>query len=179
MNLAVALGRRATGLACALSCVRAAAHRPGSGSIIARSLFARVAPTNPALWARLRAGDAREANLTTVASSGTGGKPTMVATLEEFDGALKEAGDKLVIVDFTATWCGPCKMIGPVFDKLAAEYGDRAVFLKVDVDENSDTAADCGIRAMPTFQFYKSGGKLAEFAGADKDKLLELLKEHI
>jgi thioredoxin len=157
-----------------LTCVRAATVGPAASTVLVRSLYARAAPP---LWARLRAGERAAANLTTAADALVG--PTVINTLEEFESALEDAGPKLVIVDFTATWCGPCKMIGPVFDQLAEEYRGKAVFLKVDVDENSDTAQDCGIRAMPTFQFYKGGGKLAEFAGADKAKLLELVKKHV
>merc|ERR1712023_434740 len=73
-----------------------------------------------------------------------------------FDKALADAGDKLVVVDFTATWCGPCQRIAPVFQKLAEEMPD-VVFVKVDVDENEETAGECGIQAMPTFQYYKNG----------------------
>lgn len=174
--MAMSMLRRASSIACAFSCVRIATAVAAS-PLASRSLLTRAAPANNLLWARLRAG-AASANLTTDASTPTGA-PIVIGTLDEFEDALKEAGDKLVIVDFTATWCGPCKMIGPVFDALAAEYGERAVFLKVDVDENGETAQDCGIRAMPTFQFYKGGGKVAEFAGADKAKLLELLKKHV
>ncbi|KAJ1631406.1 thioredoxin-like protein [Pavlovales sp. CCMP2436] len=158
-----------------LSCVRASTlGGPATSSALSRALLTRAAPASQALWARLRAGDA--ANMTTAAVSDA---PIIVATRGDFEEALKGAGDQLVIVDFTATWCGPCKMIGPVFDALAAEYKGKAVFLKVDVDENAETAQDCGIRAMPTFQFYKNNAKLAEFAGADKAKLLELLKANV
>jgi thiol-disulfide isomerase/thioredoxin len=59
----------------------------------------------------------------------------MISTKEEFDAALKDAGSKLVVVDFTASWCGPCQQIAPVFKALAQEFKD-VVFLKVDVDEN-------------------------------------------
>merc|ERR1711869_46266 len=79
----------------------------------------------------------------------------MLATKADFDKCLTDAGDKLVVVDFTATWCGPCQRIAPVFAKLAEEMPD-IVFVKVDVDENEETAGACGIQAMPTFQFYKT-----------------------
>merc|ERR1712167_314548 len=88
-----------------------------------------------------------------------------LATLEAFDAALKDAGDKLVVVDFTATWCGPCQRIAPVFVKLAEEMPE-IVFIKVDVDENEEVAAKCNIQCMPTFQFYKNGDKVHEFSGA-------------
>jgi thioredoxin 1 len=63
----------------------------------------------------------------------------MISTKEEFDAALKDAGSKLVVVDFTASWCGPCQQIAPVFKELAQENKD-VVFLKVDVDENKVSA---------------------------------------
>ncbi|XP_077981549.1 thioredoxin-like [Glandiceps talaboti] len=95
---------------------------------------------------------------------------TEVKTKAEFDAALKDAGSKLVVVDFSAEWCGPCRMIGPIFKEMAPEYPD-VVFLKVDVDVNKDTSQACGISCMPTFQFYKNGEKVDEFSGASKEKL--------
>merc|ERR1712196_432837 len=98
----------------------------------------------------------------------------MLATKADFDAALKDAGGKLVVVDFTATWCGPCQRIAPVFAKMAEEMPD-VVFVKVDVDENEETAGECGIQAMPTFQFYKEGAKVHEFSGASEEKIREAI----
>ncbi|GMH58199.1 hypothetical protein TL16_g02555 [Triparma laevis f. inornata] len=92
----------------------------------------------------------------------------MIATKAEFDEIV--AGDKLVVVDFTASWCGPCQMIAPIFAQLAETYGD-VVFVKVDVDVNEETAAACEISAMPTFQYYKGGAKVDELVGASKEGL--------
>ena len=83
--------------------------------------------------------------------------------------------DKL-LVDFTATWCGPCKAIGPYFEELAAKFPD-VTFVKVDVDELDDVAASCGISAMPTFQLYSNGVMVKEMCGADKAKLEALANE--
>ena len=105
------------------------------------------------------------------------GGVAQLATKADFDKALADAGDKLVVVDFTATWCGPCQRIAPVFAKLAEEMPD-VVFVKVDVDENEDTAQACGIQSMPTFQFYKSKAKVAEFSGADEEKIRATIKSH-
>ncbi|XP_028329617.1 thioredoxin-like [Gouania willdenowi] len=102
-----------------------------------------------------------------------------VQNLDEFKALLKEAGNKLVVVDFTATWCGPCKQIAPEFAKMEADPdNNNVVFLKVDVDEADDVSGHCGINCMPTFHFYKNGEKVFEFSGANvqtlKSKVVEL-----
>jgi thiol-disulfide isomerase/thioredoxin len=63
---------------------------------------------------------------------------------------------RYVAADFTATWCGPCQRIAPLYADMSLTYGD-CVFLKVDVDKAKDVSAHCGVRCMPTFQFYKAG----------------------
>ncbi|XP_074594283.1 uncharacterized protein LOC141849729 isoform X1 [Brevipalpus obovatus] len=77
----------------------------------------------------------------------------------ELDAALKEAGEKLVIIDFYATWCGPCRNIAPTVEKMAVENAD-VVFLKVDVDEAEDCASTYGVDVMPTFIFLKNGSRV-------------------
>ncbi|KAI5107757.1 hypothetical protein C0J45_1351, partial [Silurus meridionalis] len=96
-----------------------------------------------------------------------------------FDKALADAGDKLVVVDFTATWCGPCQSIAPFYKGLSENpnYGN-VVFLKVDVDDAQDVAQSCEIRCMPTFYFYKNGKKIEEFSGSNQTKLEELVNTH-
>ena len=96
---------------------------------------------------------------------------------EEFDALLEESGDKLVVIDFHAAWCGPCKLIGPKFVKMAEDYPD-AVFVKVDVDENEETAEACEVEAMPTFQLFRNGEKIDGMTGSDATKLKELIDKH-
>ncbi|CAI5483981.1 unnamed protein product [Closterium sp. Yama58-4] len=106
-----------------------------------------------------------------------GGAVIVVSTEAEWDHNLEAAGDKAVIVDFTAVWCGPCKMIAPVFEAFSTEF-TSVVFLKVDVDVNQKVAEQCGVSAMPTFQVYKNKTKVAELIGASKDKLHALIKQY-
>uniref|UniRef100_H0W1R6 Thioredoxin n=1 Tax=Cavia porcellus TaxID=10141 RepID=H0W1R6_CAVPO len=99
-----------------------------------------------------------------------------IESKEAFQEALNDAGDKLVVVDFSATWCGPCKMIKPFFHSLSEKYS-KVVFLEVDVDDCQDVAAECEVKCMPTFQFFKKGKKVSEFSGANKEKLEATINE--
>uniref|UniRef100_A0A1B0D6K2 Uncharacterized protein n=1 Tax=Phlebotomus papatasi TaxID=29031 RepID=A0A1B0D6K2_PHLPP len=89
----------------------------------------------------------------------------------DFDGKLESAGDLLVVVDFFAQWCGPCKMIAPKLEELATQYTDKAVVLKVDVDECEELAMRYNISSMPTFVFIKNKQVVETFSGANNDKL--------
>ena len=79
--------------------------------------------------------------------------------LADLNGQLESAGDKLVVIDFFAVWCGPCKMIAPKIEEMSAAM-KNVVFLKVDVDEAEDVAAEYEISAMPTFVFMKKKAKV-------------------
>jgi thioredoxin len=74
--------------------------------------------------------------------------------------------DKLLVVDFFATWCGPCKKLSPTLDEVSEEFGDRVNIVKVDVDESEDLAMTYGIRSVPTVLFFKKGQQVDKFVGA-------------
>ena len=95
-----------------------------------------------------------------------------------FDQVL--AGSQPVLVDFWATWCGPCRMIAPVIEQIGAEYEGRAVVGKVDVDEEPGLAQRYGIMSIPTLMVMK-GGKVVETAvGArGKDAVAGMLNRHL
>ena len=90
---------------------------------------------------------------------------------------MNSAGSKLVVVDFTASWCGPCRTIGPFFNELSSTF-PGALFLKVDVDQCSGTAESQGVSAMPTFIFYRNKVKIDRLQGANQDKLREKVQLH-
>ena len=82
-----------------------------------------------------------------------------------------------VLVDFWATWCGPCRTVGPIVDELATELEGRAVVGKVNVDSNSDTPLTYGIRSIPTLLIFKNGEIVDKLVGAvPKSQLLEKLE---
>ena len=90
--------------------------------------------------------------------------PTPV-TDQDFDQEVLEA-DTVVLVDFWAEWCGPCKMVAPVLDDLSQEYDGKIKFTKVDVDENPETAMKYGIRSIPTILVFKGGAPVDQVVGA-------------
>jgi len=81
-----------------------------------------------------------------------------------FDEVIK--GDKPVLVDFWAEWCGPCKMIGPAVEELAGDYEGRAVVAKLNVDENPQITARFGVRSIPTLLVFKNGQVVDKQVGA-------------
>lgn len=96
-----------------------------------------------------------------------------------FDETLKTAGDKLVVVDFFAEWCGPCKMIAPIVEELAVTYKDKVIVTKVDVDENQGLSQRYGVRSIPTMLFIRNGVVKEQLVGFNpKEKLVTLIDKH-
>lgn len=97
---------------------------------------------------------------------------------EDLEEQFKAAGDKVVVIDFFAVWCGPCKGISPTLEKFSQTYAANIVVLKVDVDECEEVAAFYNISSMPTFIFWKNGEILEQFSGANPDRLEKSILQH-
>ncbi|XP_069102295.1 thioredoxin-like protein 1 [Argopecten irradians] len=105
---------------------------------------------------------------------------SLVRIIEEdsqFDVELTNAGTKLTVAYFFATWCGPCVRMAPEYEAISKRY-PKVVFLKIDVDQCQTTAGTHGVTAMPTFILFKNKSKVDSFRGADPVQLESKIKEH-
>jgi thioredoxin 1 len=95
-------------------------------------------------------------------------------TSEDFD---EKTSKGIVLVDFWAPWCGPCKMLGPVLENVAAEIEDQAIIAKVNVDDSPDIAQKFNVRSIPAIFILKDGETVKQFVGVqDKKKLIDAIK---
>jgi thioredoxin 1 len=91
-------------------------------------------------------------------------------SLAEFEAVVKR-GKGVSVIDFGATWCGPCQALAPAYEKLATEYAGKAALYKVDVDAEGDLAAAFDVMSVPTVVFLKDGSKVAEIKGNYPDRI--------
>ncbi|MDH5400002.1 MAG: thioredoxin [Cyclobacteriaceae bacterium] len=88
-------------------------------------------------------------------------------------------GDKPVLVDFHADWCGPCKMQAPILKEVSAEVGDLVRIIKIDVDKNQAVAAQYQVRGVPTLMMFKNGRTVWQQSGvAQKQQLIDVIRQH-
>ncbi|MFQ5877141.1 MAG: thioredoxin [Acidobacteriota bacterium] len=106
-------------------------------------------------------------------------KNILTLTSSNFEEEIKKAGSP-ILVDFWAEWCGPCRMVAPVLEKLAEQYDGKARVGKVNVDENSALASKYGIQSIPTLLLFKEGKVVEQFIGATtQDALASMLDKHV
>ncbi len=95
----------------------------------------------------------------------------------DFDSVVLKSS-KPVLVDFWASWCGPCRMLAPVIEELASQYGDKVDFVKINVDENPETPRKYGIRGIPTLILFKNGEAINTSVGAiPKGQIEDMIKK--
>ena len=100
----------------------------------------------------------------------------MEVTITSENFASLKKGDLPLVVDFWATWCGPCRMMSPIIEELAKDYDGKVVIGKCDVEENEELATEFGIRNIPTILFFKQGEAIDKVVGfQQKAKLQELI----
>ncbi|KAJ8605538.1 hypothetical protein CTAYLR_000096 [Chrysophaeum taylorii] len=104
-----------------------------------------------------------------------GGEVKAVRTEEDFARFIR--GNKLVVADFWASWCGPCQTMKPKFAALSDRLNRKATFLAVDVDAAKPIAQKYSVSSMPTFVFFKNGKELDRFSGADESRLESLISK--
>ena len=107
------------------------------------------------------------------------GANTVTVTDESFDEDVLRS-DKLVLVDFWATWCGPCRMVAPVLEEIAAEHTETLTVAKLDIDENPSIARDYRVLSVPTLILFKGGEPVKQIVGAKpKGALLNDLADYL
>ena len=99
-----------------------------------------------------------------------------IISKEEFEDILQSNQDRLTVVNFTATWCGPCKKIAPVVETLA-KANSGVAFYKVDINELSELSGEMKVQSVPTFIYYNDNIEVGRVVGADVDKLVNGIRQ--
>ncbi|GCA63148.1 thioredoxin [Kipferlia bialata] len=97
----------------------------------------------------------------------------------DFNSFVEKSTEKLLVIDFFATWCPPCKAIAPFFAQLAETHGGKVDFIKVDVDQHGSIAQTYGVKAMPTFVYVKNKQKVGAVQGANQAGIQAALQQHM
>ncbi|KAH8400387.1 hypothetical protein KR215_011294 [Drosophila sulfurigaster] len=100
---------------------------------------------------------------------------TTIRSINDFNKRIDSADGRVVVLDFYATWCGPCKEIEKTVKSLARQYEGKVIFLKVNVDKYDELVQRYKVRSMPTFVFLKGARRLGSVIGADEHKLVKML----
>lgn len=102
-----------------------------------------------------------------------------ITNKEHFSTIQDTAGDKFIMVEFFATWCGPCRMLGVKMEELAQLYIDKAIMVKIDVDEFEDLAIQYEVTSMPAFMIIKDRKKVDHFVGSKVEQLENALEKYL
>ena len=109
-----------------------------------------------------------------------GGNMNVVTLTDDNFDTEVNASEKPVLVDYWATWCGPCKMVGPIVEEIAIEFSDKIKVGKLDVDANQTSAAQQNVMSIPTLAIFKGGELIAQQVGAlSKTQLTEFIESNL